>query len=139
MEEELSFKRFSDSKQEQIRQFVAYAQLMGLTGKDLVSIGGKLDRIQASKDKEHRLEIVKGYVVKPIGKTPIGERFKLEINGTVYHFKSSYYTGYIITNTATNKKIHVEPEYFEWGRTAWEKRKVYNILYALYTGAFVLP
>ena len=40
----MEFKRFSEDKQEQIRQFVSYAQMMGLTGKDIRSIGDKLDR-----------------------------------------------------------------------------------------------
>jgi hypothetical protein len=50
LEEELLFKRFPADKQEQVRQLVAYAQLMGLDGKDLVSIGGKLDHIKASAE-----------------------------------------------------------------------------------------
>jgi hypothetical protein len=53
-EEELVFKRFPPEKQDQVRGLVNYATLMGLTGKDLVSIGGKLDRIKASNEKRAR-------------------------------------------------------------------------------------
>ena len=45
-EKELIFRRFPEDKQEQIRQLVAYTTLMGLSGTDLVSIGGKLNRIE---------------------------------------------------------------------------------------------
>lgn len=48
----LSFKRFPAEKQEQVRGLVSYAQLMGLDGKDLMSIGGKLDRIKKKRETE---------------------------------------------------------------------------------------
>lgn len=44
--DELKFRRFSEDKQEQVRQLVAYTTLMGLSGKDLISIGTKLERIR---------------------------------------------------------------------------------------------
>ena len=50
----LEFRRFPKEKQDQVRALVNYATLMGLTGKDLVSIGGKLDRIKASREKKQR-------------------------------------------------------------------------------------
>ena len=45
---EINFKRFPREKQEQIRQLVNYATLMGLDGKDLISIGSKLERIKSN-------------------------------------------------------------------------------------------
>lgn len=66
MEEEITFSRFGDDKQEQIRQLVSYCTLMGLTGKDLISIGGKLDRMKASEDYKKNLEIGLSYPVTPV-------------------------------------------------------------------------
>ena len=40
----MKLNRFSADKQDLIEQFVEYAQLMGLSGRDLVAISGKLDR-----------------------------------------------------------------------------------------------
>lgn len=49
----LHFRRFSEEKQDQVRALVNYATLMGLNGKDLMSIGGKLDRIKKKREVDH--------------------------------------------------------------------------------------
>ena len=54
LEQDLQFRRFSAEKQEQIRQLVCYATLMGLEGKDLISIGGTWNRsLGTAKRKEN--------------------------------------------------------------------------------------
>ena len=58
MEDELIFKRFPEEKQEQVKQLVAYARLMGLDGKDLVSIGGKLDRTRTAEEWRRNKQLV---------------------------------------------------------------------------------
>ena len=69
-EELLVFKRFPTEKQDQVRALVNYATLMGLTGKDLVSIGGKLDRLKAARERKHQEAVLDGMLekVSPIGK-----------------------------------------------------------------------
>lgn len=57
-EELLFFRRFPAEKQDQVRALVNYATLMGLNGKDLVSIGGKLDRLKAAQLKKEREGII---------------------------------------------------------------------------------
>ena len=57
-EELLFFRRFPAEKQDQVRALVNYATLMGLNGKDLVSIGGKLDRLKAAQEKKEREAIL---------------------------------------------------------------------------------
>ena len=63
----ITFKRFSKDKQEQIRQFVAYAQMCGLSGADIRSIGDKLDRERKAVERRQNLEIVAGFECLPIG------------------------------------------------------------------------
>lgn len=137
---ELEFKRFGKDKQEQIRQLVSFATLMGLSGRDLVSIGGKLDRINQRRDKEQRLSIIKAYDVQPIGKdTSILSRFKLTINGVNYHFANDYGT-FTITNTQTKKsKRHNIKAWESWGRIDWRVMERYNFLWELYQGQVTLP
>ncbi len=53
----LSFRRFPAEKQDQVRALVNYATLMGLNGKDLMSIGGKLDRIAKRREIERDTSI----------------------------------------------------------------------------------
>jgi hypothetical protein len=51
MSDFLKLKRFSEDKHEQIEQLIVWCQMMGLTGRDLVSIGGKLDRMNSPTTK----------------------------------------------------------------------------------------
>ena len=120
MEEEvlLEFTRFPEEKQDQIRQLVSYCTLMGLTGKDLVSIGGKLDRIKRRKELESNLAIGLSYDCIPVGKSKT-ERTKNENRkwyytspgGIKYRFDrdGSYFL--TIRNCNTNKQKQV---YFDF-------------------------
>lgn len=139
-EVELEFRRFSKEKQEQVRQLVAYTTLMGLNGKDLVSIGGKLDRIEQRKELERKLHIVRGYDIKPIGRDKKAEgRFKLQLSGVWYHFANTYNTVQI-TNQTTKKVIRQHYNvYSGWGRVPWRQREVYHVLWALHEGKIKLP
>ena len=56
-QDEIIFRRFSEAKQPQVRQLVGWARLLGLTGRDLVSIGGKLDRATAQQELRRNKEI----------------------------------------------------------------------------------
>jgi hypothetical protein len=135
-DEELIFKRFPDEKQDQVRALVNYATLMGLSGKDLVSIGGKLDRIKASRDRKHRLAIVQGFPIEPIGHDTGGgmmRRFKLVTSTGAYYFEQNY-IGWKIKNPRTNKSIIHDPEYYEWGRISYDLRGRYNVLMDYHEG-----
>lgn len=58
-QDEVIFRRFPDEKQEQVRQLVSWSRLLGLTGRDLVSIGGKLDRYEKQQELRRNKEIAK--------------------------------------------------------------------------------
>lgn len=137
---ELEFKRFSKDKQEQIRQLVSFATLMGLTGKDLVSIGGKLDRISERREIDSRRAIIKAYGIQTIGKDSTTQvRFKLEMNGVVYHFYNEYGSFKIINTSTKKSKIHHVSTWVRWGRIDWRIREQYNFLWELYQGRVTLP
>ena len=104
-EEELFFKRFPEEKQDQVRQLVSFATLMGLTGKDLVSIGGKLDRIRAATERVRLRGIVNDMELK-VNKNDRGRYISswyLISGGTKYFFKGDMWGG-TVTNTATKAK-----------------------------------
>lgn len=114
MEEQLiEFKRFPKEKQEQIRQFVSYAQMCGLTGKDIRSIGDKLDRERKTEERRANMEIVKGFECLNIGedarrsdkKYRLNDRFKLKTATGAYNFKYDYY-GYQVTSLQTRKTVN---------------------------------
>ncbi len=95
----MSFKlrRFSAERQEQIDQLISYAQLLGLSGTDLVSIGGKMNREQAKTKKSANLAIINGFRCLAIGNDTINEyshRFKLKTANGAYNLE--LYDGWAI-------------------------------------------
>lgn len=110
---DITFKRFPESKQEQIRQFVAYAQMCGLSGKDIRSIGDKLDRQRKVEERKANMEIVKGFDCLNIGedarrsdkKSRLNDRFKLKTARGAYNFRYDYY-GYQVTSLTTKKTVN---------------------------------
>jgi hypothetical protein len=112
-EKELSFRRFPEEKQEQVRQLVAYTTLMGLTGKDLISIGGTLDRLKERQEQITNIHTAEGYAatVITVGKTEhdksnnFGRRWiYTDSSGTKWEFQTSSYYQCNVINRSTNKR-----------------------------------
>jgi hypothetical protein len=147
MEEELIFKRFPAEKQDQVRGLVEYATLMGLSGKDLVSIGGKLDRLKKAIEKKANMEIVKGFDCLPIGadkarhrrEEALDERFRLKTATGSYTFEN-HYNGYKITSNSTKAVVHhkVSSYEYELGTMYWRRRDRYAMLLDISKGKVVL-
>jgi hypothetical protein len=138
LEDELIFKRFPAEKQEQVRQMVAYAQLMGLTGKDLVSIGGKLDRMSAIQERKRNLEIIHGFSILPIGRDKeykgsrledaLDNRFKIKTAAGAYNFFYDY-GGYNVKSATTGKSVRYNPKgEYHLGNINWCRRVRYAMI-----------
>jgi len=141
-EEELVFKRFPAEKQEQVRGLVNYATLMGLDGKDLVSIGGKLDRMKLSRIKKSNIQVVESYECLPIGKDTknnIDSRFKLVTASGTYHFERQNQR-WTITSLSTKKSIRHAVDH--WGydlpKVGWDRRSRYCLLLDMSSGKITL-
>lgn len=150
MEDELLFfKRFPKEKQDQVRGLVEYATLMGLSGRDLVSIGGKLDRIKASQEKARNLEIVKSVKILPIGddkrykgsslEDSLDNRFKIKTTTGSYNFSCSY-SKWTVKSTKTGITQHHSPDNYsyELGNTHWSRRSRYAMILDIANGLFQL-
>lgn len=146
VEEELGlyFKRFSKEKQEQIHALVNYATLMGLDGKDLVSIGGKLDRIKTKRITMQNRAIVESMAIDTIGKdSTCWERWSYkDSSGTLYYFNSANWYDVTIKNTKTGKKDDcMIVEHYDVGRWRY-KGNTYdlaNVMLNVYHGHIKLP
>lgn len=140
-EEELVFKRFPAEKQDQVRGLVNYATLMGLTGKDLVSIGGKLDRIKVSRERVRNRELVQTVKIEPIHKDSASrmlERFKIKTAHGSYNFESQYNSWKITSLKTKVSKTHT-PDWHDFGvRASWQKRTQQSMLLDIATGTFQL-
>ena len=149
-EKELVFRRFPEEKQEQVRQLVAYTTLMGLTGKDLVSIGGKLARIEEKKEAIRLIEIAKSYEssIVPAGKNAKERKnnegstwIYTDVSGQKWRFETNSMWSINIRSMSTGKNKHVYlNNSLPMGvrRSCRGKTYMYNALIALHQGEFTL-
>jgi hypothetical protein len=142
-EAELLFKRFPAEKQEQVRQLVAYAQLMGLNGKDLVSIGGKLDRIKAASEYKRNKELVESsfaflYVGRDHGDYHLNSRWKIQTAGGSYTFTAQGWDMYRVKSNKTGKVVdHRVTNDYSLGQGDYYKRRRYAVMLDVCNG--ILP
>lgn len=147
-EEQLFFRRFPAEKQDQVRGLVNYAMLMGLTGKDLVSIGGKLDRIAKNREAQQNREIVENIIAKQcrfIGKDQKDYKHQRDPrrwiytdgNGLGWRFESVDYWGAKVTSLSTNVSKRVIFSRYPFG-TSRVQYHMKNVMLAVYHGEIVL-
>jgi hypothetical protein len=137
--EELVFRRFPSEKQEQVRALVNYATLMGLNGKDLVSIGGKLDRIQLRREITSNREIVESMDLNTVGKDrDFRYRWSYKVDGVRYYFEHPDWYGVHIRSGATQKSKRVQIlDHYNFGPRSWRHRgSIYvgNVMLNVYHG-----
>ena len=149
-ERELVFRRFPEAKQEQVRQLVAYCTLMGLNGKDLVSIGGKLARIEEKNEALKLIEIAQSYEssVVPVGKNAEQRKrnagsswIYTDSAGQKWHFETNSMWSINIRSMSTGKSKHVYlNNSLPTGvrRSCRGKSYMYNALIALHQGEIKL-
>ena len=149
----MEFKRFSKDKQEQIRQFVAYAQMMGLTGKDIRSIGDKLDRIRQTEERDRNRAICAEYNCLPIGRDRryntknqkhyyekvLDSRFKLKGALGDYNFTLEWARWTVRSLKTGVKKTHdVCTEDYELGAVDWSRKIRQTMILDINAGKFKL-
>jgi hypothetical protein len=135
--------RFSKDKQEQLEQFVAYAQLMGLSGRDLVAIGGKIEREQVKQRKLANMEIVRSFDCISIGadtKYELDKRFKLKTDIGAYNFEDQGWNRWEVASlkTKVKKTHHVDTYDYDLPKTDYRTRQRYAMLLDIYFGKFTL-
>ena len=141
--EELIFKRFPAEKQDQVRGLVNYATLMGLNGKDLISIGGKLDRIQLKREILRNRDIVMSMAdnISTVGKdSDCRRRWVYNFNGAKYYFDDAGYYDVRIRSAATKtvKTFNLYSDY-EIGRWSYRgNRHLPSIMLQVYHGEIKL-
>jgi hypothetical protein len=135
--------RFPDAKQDQVEQLIEYAQLLGLSGRDLVAIGGKIDREQAKSRKESNMELIRGFECLPVGKDDkydLDRRFKLKTATGTYNFDTGGWSDWTITSLKTKNKVSrsVDPYLYDLPSTDWRTKLRYAILLDIALGKFQL-
>jgi hypothetical protein len=128
-------KRFPESKHEQIRQLMSYIEMCGVSGKDLVSIGGYIDRRQASEQYQHARDRVQEYIdqrtIRPIGADrpdQVINRFKFKTLNGDYNCLGEW-SSWDIVNVKTKARQRVKPTERDWpNHVHWGRRNFYNMV-----------
>ena len=143
----IEFSRFPQEKQDQVRALVNYATLMGLNGKDLVSIGGKLDRVRTRREINANRAIVSGMDLRTIGKDKdfwTNNRWAwVDGQGTRYYFEDVSYGSVFITNTKTKQNLRCRYDSWKMPDTGrWSVRRnscLPSIMMGVHHGLIKLP
>lgn len=139
-------RRFPESKHEQIQQLMSYIQLCGVTGKDLVSIGGYLDRSRKSETYRQAKERVDTYIrdgiISAVGKDSpdqMPNRFKYNGIDGVYRVDNDGWNRWNITSSSTKVQKIVQPTQHDWpSHLRWGKRQFYDVVLDIADGKLKL-
>jgi len=141
----MSFKlnRFPADKQDQIEQLIAYTQMLGLTGADLVSIGGKMQREQIKARKEANMKIINEFQCLKIGRDTsidLNNRFKLKTADGMYSLTAGRWSAWTVVNTTTQaKRSHTANHYeYDLPKTSHRTQIRYAMLLDIALGKFRL-
>jgi|688.fasta_scaffold1574741_1 hypothetical protein len=141
LEEDLTFKRFSSEKQEQIRQLVSYTTLLGLSGKDLISIGGRLERISSAKERDINVADAKSLWHRVTQEIP---EFKWkEISWFTYKDEHNRNWKVVVEYNRVSFTLSKAEDYYYdlqfYNVGISKNRYIYNVLVNLFRGDIVLP
>lgn len=139
-------RRFPEDKHDQIVQVMNYLQMCGLSGKDIVSIGGWMDRSVRSNlwraNKERIQQYIKDGVIVPIGRDRTDDmrnRFKYKSANGDYNFDLDYASRWTVTSMRTKARMTVIPHSYEWpAHIHWHQREFYDIIMSIADGRFSL-
>ena len=127
-------KRFPESKHEQILQVISYVQMCGLSGRDLVSIGGWIHRSKTTAEYRVNKERVQAFIdqktIRPIGSDPpeqVANRFKYKGLQGDYNFVNHHWGQWEVTSMRTKVRNSYRPKDRDWpGHVHWQTRCFYN-------------
>ena len=102
-ETELYFKRFAPEKQATLRELISYTTLLGLTGKDLISIGGRLDRIKLRSEILANRAVVQTMKLGTVGEDrDLRSRWSYTTDSGCYHFHNVGYSSVKVHSVSTD-------------------------------------
>jgi hypothetical protein len=129
-------KRFDKAKHEQLKGLLEWCALMGLTGKDLVSLGGHIDRAQATAEAKSNRTLAETITFDSVGDSTSRWSY-LTPNGR-YTFQDSSWGRVSVTSNKTKVRKHLKVEMYQLGRINWQKRDQLNCALNIIHGKIVL-
>lgn len=132
-------KRFDKDKHEQLEQLIAWCTLMGLEGKDLVSLGGHLDRSKKAAEAKQNRALAETIKFDVVGRDEemSGRWSHKNLHGR-YTFEDSSWQRVTVVSNKTKVRKSFNLEYYEIGRVSWRNRQRFQCALNMIHGKIVL-
>lgn len=132
-------KRFDKAKHEQLKGLLEWCALMGLTGKDLVSLGGHIDRAQATAEAKSNRTLAETIQFDPVcGNDSMSNKWSYNTPNGRYTFNDTSWGRVSVTSIKTKVCKNLKVEMYQLGRMNWQKRERLNCALNIIHGKIVL-
>ena len=132
-------KRFDKTKHEQLEGLLQWCTLMGLTGKDLVSLGGHIDRAQAAAEAKSNRALAETIKFDPVcGNDNMSNKWSYNTPNGRYTFNDTSWGRVAVTSIKTKVRKNIQIEQYQLGRLHWQKRERLNCALNIIHGRIVL-
>lgn len=133
-------KRFDKTKHEQLEGLLQWCTLMGLSGKDLVSLGGHIDRAQAAAEAKSNRALAETITFDPVGlsKPDNSNKWSYNTPNGRYTFQDISWGRVAVTSNKTKVRKNIQIEQYQLGRLHWQKRERLNCALNIIHGRIVL-
>ena len=141
MEVNLSrLKRFDEAKHEQLEGLLQWCALMGLSGKDLVSLGGHITRMEVASEAKSNRKLAETITFDPVGEHDYNNSNKWSYNtpNGRYTFQDTNWGRVAVTSNKTKVRKNIQIEQYQLGRLHWQKRERLNCALNIIHGKIVL-
>lgn len=132
-------KRFDKAKHEQLEGLLQWCALMGLSGRDLVSLGGHIDRAQAAAEAKSNRALAETITFDSVGgDMSMSNKWSYNTPNGRYTFQESTWGRVAVTSNKTKVRITIQIEQYQLGRLHWQKRERLNCALNIIHGKIVL-
>ena len=132
-------KRFDKAKHDQLQGLLEWCQLMGLTGKDLVSLGGHIDRAQRSEEAVKNRTLAQSIQFDVVGNDhDMSQKWSYNTPNGRYTFSDASWRRVVVTSNSTRVRKQFNLEYHELGKLSWAKRDRLQCALNIINGQIVL-
>jgi hypothetical protein len=132
-------KRFDKDKHDQLEQLIAWSQMMGLSGRDLVSLGGHIDRAQQAAETKSNRTLAETIKFDPVGgDTDMTLKWSYNTPMGRYTFQDSTWGKITVISNKTKVRRTFSVEMHQLGRMHWKTRDRLNCALNIIHGKILL-
>lgn len=132
-------KRFDKAKHDQLEGLLEWCQLMGLTGKDLISLGGHIERSQQAAEAKSNRTLAETITFDTVGgDTEMSNKWSYLTPDGRYTFQDARWGQVTVVSNKTKVRKNFRTEMYQLGRMHWGKRDRLQCALNIINGRIVL-